>query len=122
MMNSLLKIVKNHLKTKHDRVYHEEAPNNAKYPYIVFEITQGLKNSMRDDLILMVDIWDRNKDTMPIEDLTDTIDKLFHEANLPSENVLPTFYRETRLKVDDPDKTLKRRQLRFAIHTYFREV
>ena len=57
---------------------------------------------------------------MVIEDLADTIDRLLDEANLPNEFVLPTFYRQQRLKVEDPDKTLKRRQLRFNVQTYFK--
>ena len=100
-------------------MYHENAPKNAEYPYIVFNINDGLK-SHRDDLILTIDIWDRNNSSMVIEDLADTIDRLLDEANLPNEFVLPTFYRQQRLKVEDPDKTLKRRQLRFNVQTYFK--
>ena len=118
-MNKLLKLILDTLKSKHPRVYHENAPKNAEYPYIVFNINDGLK-SHRDDLILTIDIWDRNNSSMVIEDLADTIDKLLDEANLPNEFVLPTFYRQQRLKVEDPDKTLKRRQLRFNVQTYFK--
>ena len=112
-MNKLLKLILDTLKSKHPRVYHENAPKNAEYPYIVFNINDGLK-SHRDDLILTIDIWDRNDSSMVIEDLADTIDKLLDEANLPK------FYRQQRLKVEDPDKTLKRRQLRFNVQTYFK--
>lgn len=118
-MNKLLLIIKQYLETKHERVYHEQAPSDAKYPYILFEVSEGFKNGCRDDLTLIIDIWDRNKSSMEIEDLTDTIDKLFDNANLPNEYVLPTFFREGRLKIEDQDKTLKRRQLRFSVQTYF---
>ena len=119
MMNKLLKLIRESLRTQHDRVYHENAPEDAKYPYIVFNIFDGIKTH-RDDLILTIDIWDRNDSSMEIEDLTDKIDDFLHEKNLPNEFVLPTFYREQRLKVEDPDKKLKRRQLRFSIQTYFK--
>lgn len=119
-MNKLLELILKTLKTKHGRVYHENAPQNAEYPYIVFNINDGLK-SHRDDLILIIDIWDRNDSSMRIEDLTDMIDTLLDEANLPNEFVLPTFYRQQRLKVEDEDKTLKRRQLRFNVQAYFKK-
>ncbi|MBU5289991.1 DUF3168 domain-containing protein [Paraclostridium bifermentans] len=117
-MNKLLQLIKEALKSQHDRVYHEDAPSDVEYPYIVFNIFDGLKTH-RDDLILTIDIWDRNDSSMRVEDLTDKIDFLLHEKNLPNEFVLPTFYREQRLKVEDPDKKLKRRQLRFSVQTYF---
>lgn len=119
MMNKLLELILQTLKSKHDRVYHEVALDNVEYPYIVFNISDGFK-SHRDDLTLIIDIWDRNTSSMNIEDLTDKIDKLFDEANLPNEFVLPTFYRSQRLKIEDPDTKLKRRQLRFDIQTYFK--
>lgn len=119
-MNKLLLLIKTHLETKYERVYHEQAPINAIFPYIVFEVTTGFKNGERDDLTLIIDIWDRNQSSMEIEDLTDKIDNLFHNENLPTNEVLPTFFRENRLKVEDPDKTLKRRQLRYSVQTYFK--
>ena len=119
-MNKLLLIIKAYLETKHERVYHEHAPSDAVFPYLVYEVTEGFKNGCRDDLTLIIDIWDRNQSSMEIEELTDTIDRLFDNANLPTDYVLPTFYRESRLKIEDPDKTLKRRQLRFSVQTYFK--
>lgn len=121
MMNKLLELILQTLKTKHSRVYHENAPDNAVYPYIVFNIDDGFK-SHRDDLMLIIDIWDRNSSSIAIEDLTDSIDKLLDEANIFNEFVLTTFYRQNRMKVEDPDVKLKRRQLRFNAQTYFKEV
>ncbi|HSQ88097.1 tail completion protein gp17 [Romboutsia sp.] len=118
-MNKLLELILQTLKTKHPRVYHEDAPSNAEYPYIVFNVNDGFKTH-RDDLVLIIDIWDRNDSSIVIEDLTDTIDKLLDESNLPNEFVLPTFYRQQRFKVEEPDKKLKHRQLRFNIQTYFK--
>lgn len=121
MMNKLLELILQTLKSKHDRVYHEVAPDITEYPYIVFNVSDGFK-SHRDDLTLIIDIWDRNSSSFEIEDLTDTIDSLLDEANIYNEFVLTTFYRQTRMKVEDPDIKLKRRQLRFNIQTYFKEV
>lgn len=121
MMNKLLELIIQTLRTKHERVYHESAPDNAIYPYIIFNVSDGFK-SHRDDLTLIIDIWDRSSSSFEIENLTDSIDNLLDEANIYNEFVLTTFYRQTRMKVEDPDIKLKRRQLRFNIQTYFKEV
>ena len=119
MMNKLLELILQTLKTRHLRVYHENAPDNAIYPYVVFNVSDGFK-SHRHDLTLIIDILDRNSSSLEIEDLTDSIDNLLDEANIYNEFVLTTFYRQTRMKVEDPDVKLKRRQLRFNVQTYFK--
>ena len=68
---------------------------------------------------MIVDLWDKGKDTSRIEDLADQIEEMFNAANLPGESVLPTFYRISRKPIDDEDKTLMRRQLKFQIQNYY---
>lgn len=118
-MNKLLELILNTLKQIHPRVYRKQAPDDAKYPYVVFNIQDGTKTH-RDDFILIVDIWDKNKGAMEVENLTDSIDELLDGANLPNDFVLPTFWRTQRLNVEDPNKKIERRQLRFNIQTYFK--
>ena len=73
----------------------------------------------RDDAILIVDLWDKGKDTSRIEDCADRIEALFNAANFPSEEVLPTFYRISRKPIDDEDKTIMHRRLKFQIQNYY---
>ena len=58
--------------------------------------------------------------TTAIDNLADSVEDLFHTENLPQENVLPTFYKIDRKSVDDPDKSIKHRLVRFQIQNYVR--
>lgn len=118
-MNKLLSLILIELRKHHERVYHEDAPSNAKYPYLVYSVSDGFKTH-RDDLTLIVDIWDRNDSAMNVEDLTDKIDIGLDSKSIHNDYVVATLFREGRLSIGDPDKTLKRRQLRFSVQTYFR--
>lgn len=121
--NSLRKIIQ----SKIDSVvscYYRIADPEALYPHAVYDFENiDLGDINRDDLILIVDIWDKvsgeNTDTLRIEETADQIEEMFNAANLPNEEVLPTFYRISRKPIDDEDKTIMRRQLKFQIQNYY---
>lgn len=100
--------------------YYRKADAEAAYPYAVFNFENiDLSDINRDDLILIVDIWAHGNDTTFIEEAADKIEKIFNAANLPNEYVLPTFYRISRKPVDDEDKMIQRRELKFQIQNYY---
>lgn len=116
--NSLRKIIQSKINTIIS-CYYRIADENKDYPYAVYDFENiDLLDISRDDLILIVDVWGKGKDTSHIEEITDNIEALFHAANLPDEDVLPTFYRISRNPIDDEDKTLIHRQLKFQIQNY----
>lgn len=99
--------------------YYRRAYEEEKYPYAVYSFENiDLGDIHRDDLILIVDIWGNGLDTAPIEEITDQIEAMFNAANLPGEEVLPTFYRIQRSAIDDEDETIIHRQLKFQIQNY----
>ena len=99
--------------------FYRVADEKEKYPYAVYDFeTIDLGDIARDDLILIIDLWGKGTDTSEIEEVADQIEAMFNAANLPNEDVLPTFYRINRKPIDDPDKTLIRRQLKFQIQNY----
>ena len=115
----LRKIIKSNIDTV-VKSYYRIADANALYPHAVYDFENiDLGDVNRDDLILIIDIWGKGKDTSPVEEIADRIEKLFNAANLPGEKVLPTFYRISRKPIDDEDKTLIRRQLKFQIQNYY---
>lgn len=90
------------------------------YPYAVYDFESiDLGDIYRDDLILVIDIWGKGNDTAVLEDIADKLETVFNAANLPGEEILPTFYRVGRKPIDDEDKTLIRRQLKFQIQNYY---
>lgn len=100
--------------------YYRTADPEALYPHAVYDFENiDLGDISRDDLILIIDLWDKGTDTSKLEEKADKIEEIFNAANLPNEEVLPTFYRIGRKPIDDEDKTIIRRQLKFQIQNYY---
>lgn len=101
------------------KCFYRHADDKESYPYAVYDFENiDLADINRDDLILIVDVWGKGKDTSQIEEFADLIEKKFNAANLPGDEVLPTFYRISRKPIDDEDKSLIHRQLKFQIQCY----
>lgn len=102
------------------RVYYEEAHDKEKFPYIVYELNNiDLGDIVRDDLIMSVDIWDKSVNPKEAERIADALEDLLNAANIPSDTVLPTFYRVSRQTIYDPDKAIRHKQLKFQIQNYY---
>lgn len=114
----LRKLIKTQLQKVEGETYHRKAPKDAVYPYKTFRLSSASFVDERDDQELEVDIWDRADDPKSAEELADEIETLFHGANLPAPPIYPTFFRENRRHVDDPDKALQHIQLRFLVQLY----
>ena len=117
----LRKLVKGQLETIPGGTYHKSAPKDAAYPYKVFNLSSTVFTDARDDMELEVDVWDRSLDPKMVEDIADQVEALFRNANLPAPPIYPTFFRESRDPLDDPDKNLQRIQLRFLVQLYEEE-
>mgnify|MGYP003290289304 CR=1 FL=1 len=113
----LRKLIREKLQTIQGETYHREAANDAAYPYKTFTLKNVSFTDARDDFDLCVDIWHRG-DWKVVEEVADQIEKLFQNTNLPQKTILPTFFRESRYNLEDPDKTLQHIQLRFAVQLY----
>ena len=104
-------------------IYHKAAPKDATYPYKTYELTSvAFQDSARDDFELEVDIWERSVNPRNAEEIGDKIEALFNNTNIPRNPIYPTFFREGRYNLDDPDKTLTHIQLRFLVQLYEQEV
>lgn len=115
---ALRKIIKSQIDSVVES-YYRKVDVKKSYPYAVLDFENiDLGDIHRDDLILIVDVWDKGEDTAQIEDIADRIEAIFNAANLPGDEVLPTFYRVGRKPIDDEDKSLIRRQLKFQIQNY----
>ena len=114
---ALRKLVVDQLQTTQGQTYHMEASERAAYPYKTFTLNSVSFTEARDDFDLCVDIWHRG-DWKVAEEIADQIEKLFQNTNLPQSTILPTFFRESRYNLVDPDKTLQHIQLRFLVQLY----
>lgn len=117
--NALRKIIQSKIESV-VKSYYRVADPQERGEYAVYDFENiDLGDINRDDLILIIDIWGKGKDTSRIEEIADQIEALFNAANMPGEEVLPTFYRISRKPIDDEDKTWIRRQLKFQIQNYY---
>lgn len=90
-------------------VYHKRAPDNAPFPYGVYDLRRvDLNDLSRDDYTIELNLWDHASDSTRVDELADLIEEAFNAVNLPQEDILPTFYRVTRYPVEDADKDIQR--------------
>lgn len=119
---ALRRLITEQLQTTQGQTYHRNAPKDAAFPYKTYSLTSvAFLDSARDDFELEVDIWDRSADYKRAEEIADQVEELLNVANLPQDEIFPTFFRENRYEVDDPDKTLQHIQLRFLVQLYKEE-
>ena len=115
----LRKVIKSLLLQFNKNVFYENADDDARYPYIVYELDSvDFNNTYRDDLILTISIWDKGTSTKTVETIADNIERL-DCINNPTDTVLPTFYKISRSSIPDEDKSIKRRELKFSIQNYY---
>ncbi len=112
-------LIRERLQTVQGETYHKTASKDAAYPYKTYLLQSiNFPDSTRDDYDLVVDIWDRSPDQKTIEEIADQIEALFNAATLPQPPIYPTFFRDSRNNLDDPDKTLQHIQLHFIVQLY----
>ncbi len=117
----LRQLVTPKLNTVPGGTYHRRAPKDAAYPYKTFKLSSASFVDARDDKELEIDIWDRSTDSKAIEEIADQIEALLNDANIPAPPIYPTFFRENRYDLEDPDKNLQHIQLRFLVQLYKEE-
>lgn len=118
----LKKTIKTLLDEVEGETYQKHAPDDAGFPYKVFQIESiDLGDIYRDDFVLEINVWDKNESTEMVDNITDEIEEMLNALNHPTPENLPTFYRISRKEIDDPDKSLKRNLIKFQVQNYERE-
>ena len=113
----LRKLVRETIQSVPGESYHQSAPADAVFPYKTFTLKSVTFTEDRDDFDLCVDIWGRG-DWKTVEEIADQIEELFRGNNLPQDTILPTFFRDSRHNLEDPDKSLQHIQLHFQVQLY----
>ena len=112
-------LVTTQLRTVCQRTYYNSATRDTAYPYVVFTLSRvDLGDLSRDDFDLCVDIHDKAPDPKTVDQLADSIEAIFNDANLPQETILPTFFRASRYPVEENDKNMQHVQLHFDVELY----
>ena len=117
--NDLKELIQTKLKTLTTNVYFQQARDTALFPHIVFDFKEiDLNDLSRQDYTLDVNVWTKGTSTESADNLSDQVEDLLQAQNLPQKNILPTFYKRDRKAIEDPDKTINHRLIRFVIQNY----
>jgi hypothetical protein len=102
------------LKTLHPRIYWEIAPENAVYPYLVYDFQLYPDGEGGELVTLSVDGWDKTLvgDTTPLETLMAKVKVLDTEV-ITTDNLSVVFFNENMLSIADDDKTLRHRSYNY---------
>lgn len=104
-------------------VSYEIIPDDVMYPHIVFSFDNVNQTDLsRDDVRMIIDVWDKSKAAANVENIADAVEVLFDAVNDPQTEVLPTYYIESRRTVLDEDKTIRHKQITITIQNYERVV
>ncbi|MEK3855938.1 hypothetical protein [Cytobacillus sp. FSL H8-0458] len=131
-MIDLRKVIRTYLKSVHPTVYFQNAPEDASFPYIVYDFP-NLNSDGEVQSIVVVDIdgWDRpsNGDTIPLEILMEKIDgdgdllkpSGLNKNTLTADNIAVSFYLDTKLPLVDDDPLIKRRKYVYQARLFNKE-
>ena len=100
--------------------YYMEAPEDAKYPYAVFELNRLSEDYERQSYILEVNVWDSHKYYSRAEAKMDDIEKLLHGYFQLSNNDVFYVFNGSRQSIPDDDKAIKRIREQFELYLYER--
>jgi hypothetical protein len=102
----------------HGQVHYEHAPNNATYPYLVYNLPYSLDSGTLEQFTLDVDGWDNDTDTTALEDMMYKADQALHRTSVIVDNLALIIYRDNRLILDEKESRLRRRKYVYQIRAY----
>lgn len=104
------------LKTLTTRVYYEEAPDNAVYPYTVYELDELGFDYGKTQYQLEINAFDFGTSTTAVETLSDNIQKALDQYHFINDKIQFMSYRNQRRIIREGDKQILRRRMLFEIH------
>ncbi len=120
-MKNLRELIHPFLKSIHPRVYFQDAPDNAQFPYLVYDFTQITDDGEGFETVAVdVDGWDmpENGDTTALETLMETVNGNgdaenptgLNKKTLTAEGLAVTFYLDRKIPLRDDNKDIRRRK------------
>ena len=107
------------LKTQHSQVYFQIAPDDAVFPYVVYDLPNSVDDGTLENFVLDIDVWDIDTDTTVLETLISNIDNVLHRKTIYiADTVNAILYRENRMTLADDDKRIRRRKYIYQARTY----
>ena len=120
-MINLGDLIDQELRKVADRVYDEKLPSEVSLPAVVYRFTGSNRADKREDFILQINIWGEGQSTLEIEQIADNITRHFDEKHftVTAEGLRVGTFLISRGSVPDPDRNIRRREVRILCKTYF---
>lgn len=112
-MKNLRKLLHPYLKSIHPRVYFQEAPDDAQFPYLTYDFTQITNDGEEFETVALdVDGWDMpaGGDTTALENLMESVNDALNKKTLTAEGLAITFYLDRKIPLRDDNPAIKRRK------------
>ena len=112
-MKNLRKLLHPYLKSIHPRVYFQDAPDDAQFPYLTYDFTQITNDGEEFETVALdIDGWDMpaDGDTTALETLMQTVNDALNKKTLTAEGLAVTFYLDRKIPLRDDNPAIKRRK------------
>ena len=102
--------------------YYGEAPEGAKYPYMVFSAQRLSDDDGKQIYSLEINAWDQHEFYSRVESMMDALEKKLHRCNYMTDKFLIRIFRGRIQNIPDPDKTIKRIREQFEMQVFEKEM
>ena len=112
-MKNLRKLIHPYLKSIHPRVYFQDAPDDAQFPYLTYDFIQITNDGEEFETVALdIDGWDMpvGGDTTDLENLMGSVNDALNKKTLTAEGLAITFYLERKIPLRDDNPAIKRRK------------
>lgn len=112
-MKNLRKLLHPYLKSIHPRVYFQDAPDDAQFPYLTYDFTQITNDGEEFETVALdVDGWDMpaGGDTTALENLMESVNDALNKKTLTADGLTVTFYLDRKIPLTDDNKDIRRRK------------
>ena len=112
-MKYLRELLHPYLKSIHPRVYFQDAPDDAQFPYLTYDFTQITNDGEEFETVAVdIDGWDMpaDGDTTALEILMQTVNDALNKKTLTAEGLAVTFYLDRKIPLLDDNKNIRRRK------------
>lgn len=113
-------LIKSALSDSSYSVYADEAPQNAKYPYVVFEVSKSSAEVFPFVGYLDVNVWDNYKTYSRVDSIMDLIESKLRNEYFQNNAVGFRCFDGDRSHIVDTDKAIKRTKEKFMIRISLR--